>query len=135
MYAYDYVKRVRYGETDMMGYLYYGNYAQLYEIGRVETMRSLGLSYKVMEEEHRVMMPVVEVEARFIQPARYDEQLIIRTILESLPGRLITFKNEILSEAGKVIHKATVKLVFINMDSGKSVTCPPYLLDRLKLLF
>lgn len=135
MYAYDYVKRVRYGETDMMGYLYYGNYAQLYEIGRVETMRSLGLSYKVMEEEHRVMMPVVEVEARFIQPARYDEQLIIRTILESLPGRLITFKNEILSEAGKVMHKATVKLVFINMDSGKSVTCPPYLLDRLKLLF
>jgi acyl-CoA thioester hydrolase len=57
MLKFDYKKRVRYGETDMMGYLYYGNYAQLYEIGRVETMRSIGLSYKKLEEDHRIMMP------------------------------------------------------------------------------
>jgi acyl-CoA thioester hydrolase len=65
MLAFDYKKRVRYGETDMMGYLYYGNYAQLYEIGRVETMRSIGLSYKILEQDFRIMMPVVHVEARF----------------------------------------------------------------------
>lgn len=132
MYTFDYRKRVRYGETDMMGYLYYGNYAQLYEIGRVEMMRSLGLSYRIMEEEHRVMLPVVEVEARFIKPAKYDEELTIRTTLHDLPGRMITFYNEILSEDGSLIHKATVRLVFINMDNGKPVTCPLYLMDGLK---
>lgn len=119
----------------MMGYLYYGNYAQLYEIGRVETMRSLGLSYKVMEDQYRVMMPVVTLEAKYIKPAKYDEELTIRTTLSTLPGRIITFENEIFSEGGEVIHRAIVKLVFINMDSGKTVTCPPYLMEGLKPLF
>jgi acyl-CoA thioester hydrolase len=135
MLTFDYRKRVRYGETDMMGYLYYGNYAQLYEIGRVEMMRSIGLSYRKMEEKYRVMMPVVEVQARYIKPARYDEELTIRTTLQSLPGRIITFFNDILSEDGHVIHRATVRLVFINMDTGKAVACPPYLMDGLKSYF
>ena len=135
MLKFDYKKRVRYGETDMMGYLYYGNYAQLYEIGRVETMRSIGLSYKKLEEDHRIMMPVVHVEARYILPAKYDEELTIRTILKDLPSRLITFENEVYNEELTLIHNAIVKLFFINMETSKKVSYPEYMLEKLRPLF
>ena len=135
MYSFDFKKRVRYGETDMMGYLYYGNYAQLYEIGRVETMRSLGLTYKVLEEKYRIMMPVVHVSARYILPAKYDEELTIRSILTELPSRMIVFENEIFNEEIQMIHKAVVKLFFIEMSSGKKVSCPEYMLEKLRPLF
>ena len=113
MYSFDFKKRVRYGETDMMGYLYYGNYAQLYEIGRVETMRSLGLNYRDLEVVYGVMMPVVHVDARYILPAKYDEELTIRTILTELPSRMIVFENEIFNEEMQMIHKAVVKLFLL----------------------
>lgn len=135
MYSFDYKKRVRYGETDMMGYLYYGNYAQLYEIGRVETMRSIGLNYKDLEDIHGIMMPVVNVESRYILPAKYDEELTIRTILQEMPSRMITFGNEIYNESDVLIHKAEVKLFFVEMNSGKKVSCPEYMLEKLRPLF
>lgn len=135
MVRFDFVKRVRYGETDMMGYLYYGNYPQLYEIGRVETMRNLGLLYKDLEEKYRVMMPVVHVDARYILPAKYDEALTIRTILHELPSRLIVFTNEIYNEQSVLIHKAEVKLMFVDMDSLKKISCPEYMLEKLRPLF
>ncbi|HQV67724.1 MAG: acyl-CoA thioesterase [Saprospiraceae bacterium] len=135
MYSFDFKKRVRYGETDMMGYLYYGNYAQLYEIGRVETMRSLGLNYRDLEVVYGVMMPVVHVDARYILPAKYDEELTIRTILTELPSRMIVFENEIFNEEMQMIHKAVVKLFFIEMSSGKKVSCPEYMLEKLRPLF
>ncbi|MBK8054094.1 MAG: acyl-CoA thioesterase [Saprospiraceae bacterium] len=135
MLAFDYKKRVRYGETDMMGYLYYGNYAQLYEIGRVETMRSIGLSYKILEQDYRIMMPVVHVESRFLLPAKYDEELTIKTILKQLPSRMITFENEIYNEEMTLIHTAVVKLFFIDMSNGKKVSCPQYMLEKLRPLF
>jgi len=135
MYSFDFKKRVRYGETDMMGYLYYGNYAQLYEIGRVETMRSLGLTYRDLEVVYGVMMPVVHVDARYILPAKYDEELTIRTILTELPLRMIVFENEIFNEEMQMIHKAVVKLFFIEMSSGKKVSCPEYMLEKLRPLF
>jgi len=135
MYSFDFKKRVRYGETDMMGYLYYGNYAQLYEIGRVETMRSLGLTYRDLEVVYGVMMPVVHVDARYILPAKYDEELTIRTILTELPSRMIVFENEIFNEEMQMIHKAVVKLFFIEMSSGKKLSCPEYMLEKLRPLF
>jgi len=135
MYSFDFKKRVRYGETDMMGYLYYGNYAQLYEIGRVETMRSLGLTYRDLEVVYGVMMPVVHVDARYILPAKYDEELTIRTILTELPLRMIVFENEIFNEEMQMIHKAVVKLFFIEMSSDKKVSCPEYMLEKLRPLF
>lgn len=135
MYSFDFTKRVRYGETDMMGYLYYGNYAQLYEIGRVETMRSLGLTYKDMETIHRVMMPVVHVECRYLKPARYDDALTIRTILNDMPNKAIVFHSEIYNEENTLIHTAAVKLLFIEMDNQKRVSCPEYLVQALKPYF
>lgn len=125
-------KRVRYGETDQMGYLYYGNYAQYYEIGRTEMIRSLGLSYKAMEAEHSVMMPVMSLQCRYVRPARYDEEITIRTTLRHLPDRTITFHMELLNEAGKLVNGGTVKLCFVDSVSGKSISAPAYLLDKLR---
>ena len=135
MVSFDFKKRVRYGETDMMGYLYYGQYPQLYEIGRVETMRNLGLLYSDLEAVHRVMMPVVSLEARYLSPAKYDEELTIRTILHDLPSKMITFLNEIYNEDMRLIHKAEVKLFFVDMDTNKRVSCPEYMLSKLRPLF
>ncbi len=135
MYNFDHQYRVCYGDTDMMGYLYYGHYARMYEIGRVETMRSIGLNYRDMENIHGIMMPVVHVDARYLYPAKYDQLLTIRTILSELPGRLAVFGNEIYNEDHILLHKAEVKLFFVEMASGKKVSCPNYMLERLKPYF
>ena len=135
MYSFDLKKRVRYGETDMMGYLYYGNYPQLYEIGRVESMRNLGLIYSEMEEKYKIMMPVVHVDARYILPAKYDEELTIRTILNELPSKLICFQNDIFNEEMKLIHKAVVKLFFIDMKTDSRTSCPEFMMEKLRPLF
>lgn len=135
MFKSSYQKRVRYGETDQMGYLYYGQYPLLYEIGRVEAIRSLDLSYKFMEDEHRVMMPVIEVECKYLKPALYDELIRIDTILYEMPRRIIDFSFELFNEQDVIIHKARVKLVFINMDTNKMVSAPDYLTSKLRPYF
>lgn len=134
MFVHEHTKRIRYGETDQMGYLYYGNYAMLFEIGRVEAMRSLGISYKEMEEELGVMMPVLSLESRYMYPAKYDELITIRTILKEMPTKMIEFHHEILSDELKVIHKGIVKLFFVDMKTNKRVSTPKILTDRLKEL-
>lgn len=131
MYSWDCTYRVRYADTDKMGYLYYGNYPRLYEIGRVELMRSLELTYKEMEDEHRIMMPVAAVESRYILPAKYDEALTIRTFVMEKPGRLITFYSEIFNDRDVLIHKGTVKLVFVDMESQRNISCPEFLKQKL----
>jgi acyl-CoA thioester hydrolase len=136
MYSFDYQKRVRYGETDQMGYLYYGNYATYYEIGRVEMLRSLGLTYKHMEEELQVMMPVVNLQVRYLRPAKYDDLITIRTILREPPGeKYITFHMELFNEAGKLINAGSVKLCFVDMNTFKTVPPPSYLDAKIDPFF
>ncbi len=132
MYSYDFKKRVRYGETDQMGYLYYGNYAQYYEIGRVEMLRSLGLTYKEMEQDHGIWMPVVAMEMRFVRPAFYDELLTIRTTLRQLPEKFITFHVEIFNEKNKLLNGGSVKLCFLEAKSGQTISAPEFLLAKLQ---
>ncbi len=132
MYSFDVQKRVRYGETDQMKYLYYGNYAQYYEIGRVEMLRSLGLTYREMEEEHGIGMPVVHLEVRYIRPAFYDELLTIRTALRELPDKFIKFHMEIFNEKSKLINGGSVKLCFVNYETGKTIPAPEFLLKKLR---
>jgi len=91
-----------------MGFLYYGNYPAYYEIGRVEMMRSLGLSYQKMEDEMGIMLPVVSMEVRYLHPAYYDEELEIHTIIDEMPSKVIGFKFEVFNEQKKLINKATV---------------------------
>lgn len=135
MYVHEVQKRVRYGETDQMGYLYYGQYAQYYEIGRVEMLRSVGLTYKSMEQEHGILMPVVSLQVRFIGPAYYDELISIRTILPSLPDRFISFDMELFNEAGKLINRGNVRLCFVEQKDQKIRRAPDFLLEKLMPYF
>ncbi|HPN71152.1 MAG TPA: thioesterase family protein [Saprospiraceae bacterium] len=135
MYRHSYPKRVRYGETDQMGYLYYGHYPMLYEIGRVEAIRDLGVSYKYIEDELGLIMPVISVESKYLKPAKYDEVIRIDTILHEMPGRIIVFHFELFNEADELLHTAVVKLVFVDQKTNKMVRTPDYLTDKLKSYF
>ena len=135
MFTYDTQIRVRYGETDQMGYLYYGHYAQYFEVGRAETIRSLGISYKEMETDLGIMMPVMSLQMRYVRPALYDELLTIRTTLRQLPESTMTFHHEIFNEKKKLVNGGSVKLCFVDMKLGKTVAPPQYLLDKLAPYF
>lgn len=134
MYQHEYQYRVRYADTDQMGYVYYGNYARLYEIGRVEALRSLGFSYKAMEDSG-VMMPVYENTSKFIAPALYDDLLTIRTILKTLPAARVVFFYEILNSKGVLVHKGETTLVFVKMQNNRLTTAPKELLEQLSPYF
>lgn len=127
--------RVRYAETDPMGYVYYGNYAQYYEVGRVEMLRTVGLSYKEMEEKYQVMMPVMSIQMRFVRPALYDELITIRTTLRQLPQQFITFHVELFNEQKKLINGGSIKLCFVDMVTKKTVPTPQYLVETLQPFF
>ncbi len=135
MYTFDFKKRVRYAETDKMGYLYYGHYAKYYEIGRVESLRNLGLSYKAMEDKYNIMLPVLHLESRYILPAYYDENITIRTILNDLPTKMITFQHQLINPDGRLINKANIKLFFVDMKNGKRLSVPQFLIDKLSPYF
>lgn len=132
MYSFETHIRVRYGETDQMGYLYYGHYAQYYEVGRVETIRSLGTTYKELEEVHGIWLPVVSLEMRFVRPAFYDDLLTVRTEIRELPDEHITFHMEIFNEKRKLVNAGRVRLCFFDPKTKKVVKAPDYLLDKIK---
>ena len=135
MFVHETQVRVRYGETDQMGYLYYGKYAEYYEVGRAEAIRSLGLSYKEMEVKHRVMMPVMSLQMRFVRPALYDDLLTVRTVLRHLPLENITFYHEIFNEKKKLVNGGSVKLCFVDIKTNKTVATPTFLVDVLRVFF
>ena len=123
--------RVRYADTDQMGYVYYGNYARFYEIARVEALRSLGFHYKEMEASG-VMMPVYENHSRYLRPARYDDLLTIRVSIRELPSVRIIFYYDIFNQEGTHLHTGETVLVFQQMSNGKLCKAPAELLQKLK---
>jgi acyl-CoA thioester hydrolase len=135
MFIHETQVRVRYGETDPMGYLYYGNYAQYYEVGRAEAIRSLGLSYRDMEAKYGIMMPVMSLQMRYVRPALYDELVTVRTTLRHLPTDTITFYMEIFNEKKKLVNGGSVKLCFVEMATNKTIPTPQYLVDALSIYF
>lgn len=126
--------RVRYGETDQMGYVYYGNYAMYYEVARVESLRQLGLTYREIEEMG-VLMPVIENKSRFIAPARYDDLLRIVTTLREKPGVKIKFEYDIYNSENTLIHKGETTLVFINKATNRPCRQPPAMEKVLQRFF
>jgi acyl-CoA thioester hydrolase len=134
MYQSEYFFRARYGETDQMGFVYYGNYASYYEVARVESLRQLGLTYRELEAMG-VMMPVLENHSYFIAPARYDEQLKIVTTINEPPGVRIQFNYKIFNETGKEIHNGHTLLAFVNIGSGKPCRPPAIFMNCLKPFF
>jgi len=123
--------RVRYGETDQMGVVYYGNYAQYLEQGRTEWLRELGFSYKWMEERN-IQLPVVNLNVDYKRPARYDDVLTVTTTLQKTPTVKIEFEYEIHNEANELLVAATTTLVFIDTETNKLRKAPDYLLEKLE---
>src|ERR1700744_1725989 len=116
--------RVRYAETDQMNVVYHGNYAQYFEVGRVETIRQLGMSYKDVEAMG-VIMPVIEWTAKFIRPAHYDDLLTVRTTLKELPtGHRIEFIQEVYNEEGRLLPAGKVLLYFLKAATMEKATMP-----------
>lgn len=114
--------RVRYGETDQMGYAYYGNYATFFEVGRVEHLRSLGLSYRKLEESG-IMLPVADFSVKYIKPAFYDDELTVETQIDSLKGPRIVFSYE-LKRGDVLLAIASTTLVFVSSDSMRPIKPP-----------
>jgi len=131
MYRNQFSFRVRYGETDQMGFVYHGNYAQYLEMGRLEWLRELGISYKEMEE-NGIMLPVYSLNVRFIKSAFYDDLLTVTTSIKKTPSARIEFIYEIHNQKQELITTAETTLVFINMQTGRPTKCPDYILNKLK---
>ncbi len=123
--------RTRYSETDQMGIIYHGNYAQYFEMGRVEWLRNLGISYRWMEE-NGMMLPVISLNIRFKKPARYDDPLLIKTTLREKPSVRIVFDYEICNEDSMdILTTADSTLVFMNAKTNKPMLCPDFLMEKL----
>ena len=122
--------RVRYGETDQMGVVYHGNYALYLEMGRIEWLRKLGISYKKMEDEG-IMLPVVSLTINYKKPAGYDDLIIVKTQLKKIPTVKIEFDYEITNANGDILTTASTILVFIDKTTNRPVRAPKYILDAI----
>lgn len=130
MYTSETTVRVRYAETDQMGYVYYGNYAMYYEVARVESLRKLGVTYSEIEDMG-IMMPVLENHSKYLGPGRYDEVLRIVTTLREIPSVRIRFEYAIYNESDKLINEGMTLLAFVDKKSGRPCRPPKQMLDVL----
>jgi acyl-CoA thioester hydrolase len=135
MYEFNTQVRVRYAEADPMNVVYYGNYAQYFEVGRVESLRNLGISYKGIEDMG-IMLPVVELNIKYLRPAKYDDLLTIKSQIKELPTEhKIIFDQEIYNEEGKLLTIGKVKLYFMDSKLGKRASMPAIMLEKLSTYF
>ncbi|MCB9198613.1 MAG: acyl-CoA thioesterase [Flavobacteriales bacterium] len=128
MYTTETAIRVRYAETDRMGFCYYGNYAQFFEVARVEALRSLGISYKTLEDKG-VLLPVVSYHVEYKNPAYYDDELIIKCNVRELPGVRIIFDYQTYRE-DELLNEASTTLVFVKSSDNKPMRIPEELLTK-----
>ena len=127
--------RVRYAETDQMNVVYYGNYAQYFEVGRVEAIRQLGYTYKDMEASG-VIMPVVEMHVRYLRPATYDDLLTVKTLLRELPDQhRIEFLEDVYNEHGKLLCAGRVVLYFLDAATRSKTVMPQSMREKLQPFF
>jgi acyl-CoA thioester hydrolase len=126
--------RVRYGETDQMGYVYYGHYATYYEVGRVELFRSLGFSYRELEESG-IQMPVTQMRCKYLKPATYDEVIRIVTSIREKPTARITFHYDLYNPEDELINTGDTTLVFIDTQRERPVKVPDWFLEAVQPYF
>ncbi|NGM63000.1 acyl-CoA thioesterase [Sphingobacterium sp. SGG-5] len=134
MFVFEHKIRIRYAETDQMGYVYYGNYASFYEVARTEMLRQTGISYKELEEGG-VMLPVIELHTRYFQPAKYDDLITIRTTIRERPNVRIKFEYEIFNEQGDLLNSGMTQLVFVDMEKNKPCKAPQVFQDKMDVYF
>ena len=135
MYEHSTTVRVRYAETDRMDVVYYGNYAMYFEIGRVEAIRHLGVSYKDIEDMG-IILPVVELNIKYLRPAKYDDLITIKTQIKTLPtDHKIVFDQEVYNEAGKLLTIGQVKLYFMDANMNNRTEMPFNMKEKLSVYF
>ena len=134
MYKAETKVRVRYSETDQMGYCYYGNYAAYFEVARVEALRELGMSYKQMEEDG-IAMPVLEYQIKYFKPAFYDDEIRIETIITEMPQYRIYFTYKSYNTKNELINEAKTTLVFVSKTTGKPCMAPEHFLKALERFY
>ena len=123
--------RVRYGETDPMKYVYYGNYAEYLEVARVELFRKIGISYNEIEQRG-IWLPVSEYSIKYLKPAKYDDLLEIKTTIKKLPSVRIEFEYEIYNQANEMLTEAHTTLFFLDAEKQKITKCPEFLINLIK---
>lgn len=134
MYHHETTFRVRYAETDRMGYVYYGRYAEFFEVGRVEALRALGFPYRALEDRG-VLLPVHDLNVKYHKPALYDDALVLRTTITALPGVRMVFRYELRGSAGSLLTEGGTTLVFVDKASGRPRHAPQELLAALAPFF
>ena len=135
MYEHSTTVRVRYAETDRMDVVYYGNYAMYFEIGRVEAIRHLGVSYKDIEDMG-IILPVVELNIKYLRPAKYDDLITIKSQIKTLPTDYkIVFDQEVYNEAGKLLTIGQVKLYFMDASMNNKTKMPESMMEKLSVYF
>lgn len=134
MYSFETSIRVRYGETDKMGYAYYGNYPLYYEVARTEMLRSLGITYKQMEDKG-IILPVSSLTIKYVSPAFYDDLLTIKVSIRKMPLVRIEFDYEVYNGSHHLINKGQTTLVFVDALTRKPHKAPDYFLDKIKKYF
>lgn len=132
MFTHESFVRVRYSETDRMGYCYYGNYAQFFEIGRVEALRELGFPYKELED-NGIILPVLDFSIKYLKPAFYDDTLKIVTIIKEVPTSRFAFEYEVYNQHNEKITIGTTTLVFIDQETKKPTKPPKELTEKLNI--
>ena len=123
--------RVRYGETDPMKYVYYGNYAEYLEVARVELFRKIGISYNEIEQRG-IWLPVSEYSIKYLKPAKYDDLLEIKTTIKKLPSVRIEFEYEIYNQVNEKLTEAHTTLFFLDAEKQKITKCPEFLINLIK---
>ena len=134
MFIHESTIRIRYAETDQMGYVYYGNYASFYEVARTEMLRSTGITYKQLEEMG-VMMPVMDLTCKYYQPARYDDLITIKTSIKERPNIRLKFEYEIFNQQGVLLNTGSTQLVFVNMKRNRPCKAPDIFQEKMEPYF
>jgi acyl-CoA thioester hydrolase len=126
--------RVRYGETDRMGYVYYANYAEYFEVARVEALRGIGINYKKVEDDG-IILPVYTFNIKYLKPAFYDDLLTIKCVIKEMPTTRLTFYYETYNEANEKLNEGETTLVFFNTQTKRPTTAPDVFVDKIKQYF
>ena len=134
MYSHESQIRVRYAETDKMGFVYYGNYPMYFEVARVEAFRALDFPYKEMEDSG-VGMPVLDLHINYHRPGKYDDLLTIKLTIPDKPRARVRFVYEITNEEGTLICTGETTLAFMNMETGRPVRMPERMIKCIAPFF
>lgn len=126
--------RVRYSEVDIMGYVYYGNYGSFYEVGRVDAMRQIGISYKDLEA-NGYMMPVVEMFTKYFKPAHYDDFVTVKTFVKEMPSVRMKFYYELYNEENVLLNTGYTIHVFVSHETRKPCQPPEVIISGIKQYF